>query len=143
MREHMEAGFELWTVRTGAQMFSIFGAVALALAMVGLYGVRAYTVSRRTREIGIRMALGASTADTLRMILREGLLVTLVGAGAGLALALGLGRVLSSFLYKVNGADPIVLAAAALLLTAISLLACYVPARKAARVDPMVALRYE
>ena len=124
-------------------MFSIFGGVALLLAMVGLYGVRAYTVARRTREIGIRMALGANAGDTLRMILREGLLVTSIGAGVGLLLAAGVGRLLASFLYKVSGADPIVFTAAPILLAAISLLACYLPARKAARVDPMVALRYE
>jgi putative ABC transport system permease protein len=124
-------------------MFSLFGSVALVLAMVGLYGVRAYTVARRTREIGIRMALGANAMDTLRMILREGLLVTSIGAGVGLLLSAALGRVLANFLYKVSGADPVVFTAAPILLALISLLACYIPARKAARVDPMVALRYE
>jgi len=143
LHEHVETSFELWTVRTGARMFSVFGGVALLLAMVGLYGVRAYTVARRTREIGIRMALGANAGDTLRMILREGLLVTSIGASVGLLLAAGVGRLLASFLYKVSGADPIVFTAAPLLLAGISLLACYLPARRAARVDPMVALRYE
>jgi predicted permease len=143
LRQHLDTSIELWIVRTGARMFSIFGGVALLLAMVGLYGVRAYTVARRTREIGIRMALGANAGDTLRMILREGLLVTLMGAGIGLLLSAALGRVLASFLYKVSGADPVVFTAAPILLAAISLLACYLPARKAARVDPMVALRYE
>ena len=143
LHEHLESSAELWVVRTGARMFTIFGGVALLLAMVGLYGVRAYTVARRTREIGIRMALGANAGDTLRMILREGLLVTSVGAGIGLLLSAALGRVLASFLYKVSGADPVVFSAAPILLAAISLLACYLPARKAARVDPMVALRYE
>jgi putative ABC transport system permease protein len=143
LRQHLDSSIELWTVRTGAQMFVTFGGVALLLAMVGLYGVRAYTVARRTREIGIRMALGANAGDTLRMILREGLLVTGLGAGVGLLLSAAVGRVLASFLYKVSGADPIVFTAAPVLLVAISLLACYVPARRAARVDPMVALRYE
>ena len=143
LRRHLESSVELWVVRTGAQMFSIFGGVALLLAMVGLYGVRAFTVARRTREIGIRMALGANAADTLRMILREGLLVTSIGVGVGLLFSAALGRVLASFLYKVSGIDPVVFAAAPILLAAISLLACYLPARKAARVDPMVALRYE
>jgi putative ABC transport system permease protein len=143
MRQHLDSSIELWVVRTGAQMFVIFGGVALLLAMVGLYGVRAYTVARRTREIGIRMALGANAGDTLRMILREGLIVTSIGAGAGLLLSFGLGRVLASLLYKVSGADPLVFTAAPILLAAISLLACYLPARRAARVDPMVALRYE
>jgi len=143
LRQHLDSSIDLWVVRTGARMFSIFGGVALVLAMVGLYGVRAYTVSRRTREIGIRMALGANSGDTLRMILREGLVVTLIGAGTGLLLSVALGRVLASFLYKVSGADPLVFTAAPILLAAISLLACYLPARRAARVDPMVALRYE
>jgi predicted permease len=143
LRQHLDSSIELWVVRTGAQMFVIFGGVALLLAMVGLYGVRAYTVARRTREIGIRMALGANAGDTLRMILREGLLVTLIGAGTGLLLSAAVGRVLAGFLYKVSSADPVVFTAAPILLAAISLLACYIPARKAARVDPMVALRYE
>jgi len=143
LRQHLDTSIELWIVRTGARMFSLFGGVALLLAMVGLYGVRAYTVARRRREIGIRMALGANAGDTLRMILREGLLVTSLGAGLGLLLSAALGRVLAGFLYKVSGADPLVFTAAPLLLAAISLLACYLPARKASRVDPMVALRYE
>jgi putative ABC transport system permease protein len=143
MRQHLDTSIELWVVRTGARMFVIFGSVALLLAMVGLYGVRAYTVARRTREIGIRMALGANAGDTLRMILREGLLVTTIGAGTGLLLSAAVGRVLAGFLYKVSSADPVVFTAAPILLAAISLLACYLPARKAARVDPMVALRYE
>ncbi len=142
-REHFESSADLWIVRTGARMFTIFGGVALLLAMVGLYGVRAYTVARRTREIGIRMALGANANDTLRMILREGLIVTSIGAGVGLLLSVAVGRLLTSFLYKVNGADPLVFIAAPVLLCAISLLACYLPARYAARVDPMVALRCE
>jgi ABC-type antimicrobial peptide transport system permease subunit len=143
LRQHLDSSIELWIVRTGARMFTLFGSVALVLAMVGLYGVRAYTVARRTREIGIRMALGANAMDTLRMILREGLLVTSIGAGVGLLLSAALGKVLAGFLYKVNGADPVVFTAAPILLALISLLACYIPARKAARVDPMVALRYE
>jgi ABC-type antimicrobial peptide transport system permease subunit len=143
LRQHLEGSADLWIVRTGARMFSIFGGVALLLAMVGLYGVRAYTVARRTREIGIRMALGANAAGTLRMILREGLIVTSIGAGVGLLLSVAVGRVLSSFLYKVSGADAVVFSVAPILLFAISLVACYLPARNAARVDPMVALRYE
>jgi ABC-type antimicrobial peptide transport system permease subunit len=143
LRQHLEGSFDLWIVRTGARMFSIFGGVALLMAMVGLYGVRAYTVARRTREIGIRIALGADAADTLRMILREGLIVTCVGAGIGLLLSVIVGKLLSSFLYKVSGADPQVFLAASILLSAISLLACYLPARNAARVEPMVALRCE
>src|SRR6185295_478790 len=84
MRDHLDASFDLWAVRTGARMFAIFGGVALLLAMIGLYGVRAYTVACRTREIGIRMALGATARDTSRLILREGLAVSSIGAVAGL-----------------------------------------------------------
>jgi len=139
----MEASADFWVVRTGARLLAIFGGVALLLAMIGLYGVRAYSVARRTREIGIRMALGAESSDALGLVLREGLIVTAIGAAAGLALSLGVGRILSSLLYGVSGFDPVVLVAAPAVLAAVSLLACYIPARRAARVDPMVALRYE
>ncbi|HEY2016339.1 MAG TPA: ABC transporter permease [Bryobacteraceae bacterium] len=143
MRGHLEASFDLWLVRTGARMFMIFGGVALLLAVVGLYGVRSYTVATRTREIGIRMALGADARDALRLMLREGLVLTAIGAGTGLVLSFAIGRVLASLLYRVSGADPTVMSAAPLLLAAVSLAACYFPARKAARIDPMVALRHE
>jgi putative ABC transport system permease protein len=143
LRKHMDASFDLWIVRTAARMFSIFGSAALLLAMVGLYGLRAYTVARRTREIGIRLALGAKPSDARGMILREGLLVTAVGVGGGLALSLFAGKVLSSVLYKVNGIDPLVFLSATAVLAGVSLLACYLPALRASRVDPMVALRYE
>lgn len=143
LRGHLEAGIELWIVRTGARMFTIFGSVALFLAVVGVYGVKAYTVARRTREIGIRMALGATSRSTLWTILKEGMALTGVGIGVGLLLAFGVGRLLSTMLYEVSALDPLVFLGAALLLTVISLLACYVPAYRASRVDPMIALRYE
>ncbi|MDP8981381.1 MAG: ABC transporter permease [Acidobacteriota bacterium] len=143
LRDHLDGSFDLWIARTGARMFAIFGGVALLLAMIGLYGVRAYTVARRTREIGIRMALGADAGDTLRLVLREGLLLTTVGVGAGLALSLALGKLLSSLLFEVSDVDPVVFSVAPVLLAAISLLACYIPARRAAHVDPMVALRHD
>ena len=143
LRQHLDSSFDIWTVRTGAEMFGILGGVALVLAMVGLYGVRAYTVARRTREIGIRMALGANSKEVLRAMLREGVMVTSIGAAIGLALSFAVGKVLSSFLYQVSSTDPLVFSIAAILLAAVSLLACYLPARRAARVDPMVALRYE
>jgi putative ABC transport system permease protein len=143
MRDHLDASFDLWIVRTGARMLTIFGIVALVLAVIGLYGVKAYTVAQRTRELGIRMALGADSADTLKLILREGLSVSLVGITAGMVLALALGRVLAGILYEVNGFDPVVCTAAPVILATVSLAACYLPARRAARVDPMVALRYE
>ncbi|MGH9745844.1 MAG: FtsX-like permease family protein, partial [Candidatus Acidiferrales bacterium] len=143
MRTQLDESFDLWVVRTGARMFVIFGGVALLLAAIGLYGVRAYTVAMRTREIGIRMALGANASDALRMMLREGLALTAIGAAVGLALSVAVGKLLSSLLYRVDSFDPLVLSAAPLLLAAVSLIACYIPARRAARLDPMVALRDE
>ncbi|HYK91989.1 MAG TPA: ABC transporter permease [Acidobacteriota bacterium] len=143
LRKHLDASIELWIMRTGAQMFSAFGAVALLLAVVGLYGVKAYMVARRTREIGIRMALGATAGQTLGMILREGVALTMAGVLLGFVLALGIGRLLSSMLYEVSGTDPFILSAAPAILFVVSMLACYIPARRAAHVDPMVALHYE
>jgi predicted permease len=143
MRGHLESSPDIWVVRTGAHMLEIFGGVALLLAVIGLYALNAYTVARRTREIGIRMALGADTSSTLQMILGEGLKVTLVGVGVGLPLAIGLGRVLAGFLFDIRGFDPLVLGAAPVVLALVALFACYVPARRAALVDPMIALRYE
>jgi len=143
MRGHLEGSFDIWIVRTGARMFGIFGGVALLLAMIGLYGVRAYTVAPRTREIGIRMALGAKAGDTLGMILREGLKVTAIGVAVGTLLSVAIGQVLASLLYRVSGLDPVVLVGAPAVLALVSLFACYIPARRAAHVDPMVALRHE
>jgi predicted permease len=143
LERHLDSSIELWIMRTGASMFSAFGAVALLLAVVGLYGVKAYMVARRTREIGIRMALGATAGATLRMIICEGVILTSTGILIGLLIALGVGRLLGSMLYEVSGSDPLVLTATPSILFAVSILACYLPARRAARVDPMVALRYE
>jgi predicted permease len=143
MRGHLESGIDIWVVRTGAYILEIFGGVALFLAVIGLYAVNAYTVARRTREIGIRMALGSDASSTLRMILGEGLRVTAIGAGIGLLLAIGLGRVLAGFLYDVRGIDPVVLFAASGVLASVALFACYLPARRASQVDPMIALHYE
>jgi predicted permease len=143
MRTHMDSSFDLWVVRMGANMFVIFGGVALLLAAIGLYGVRAYTVSMRTREIGIRMALGARASDALRMMLGEGMTLFGIGAAVGLVLSLAVGKLLSSMLYSVGSFDPVVQLAAPCLLAAVSLVACYIPARRAARLDPMVALRDE
>ncbi len=143
MHEHLDSSVDIWVVRTGAHVLEIFGSVALFLAVIGLYAVNAYTVARRTREIGIRMALGADASGTLKMILREGLKVTAVGVGVGLLLATALGQVLAGVLYDIRGFDPFVLTLAPAVLTLVALAACYLPARRAARVDPMVALRYE
>ena len=143
MRGHLESGMDIWIVRTGARVLEIFGCVALFLAVIGLYALNSYTVARRTREIGIRMALGADHSSTLQMILGEALKVSLVGLAGGLLLAIGLGQLLAGFLYDIRSLDPLVLGAASGLLTLVALFACYVPARRAARVDPMIALRYE
>jgi predicted permease len=143
MQQHLEGSIDLWIMRTGATMFSIFGGVALLLAVIGLYGIRSYTVARRTREIGIRMALGASAGDTLRLVVREGAVLTAIGAAAGLTLSFLVGKALAGMLYEVSGSDPVVFLAAPALLCAVSLAACYIPARRAARVDPMIALRWE
>jgi putative ABC transport system permease protein len=143
MRGHLESSFDIWVVRTGAHILEIFGSVALLLAVIGLYALNAYTVARRTREIGIRMALGADTRSTLRMILGEALKVTMVGIGVGLVLAVALGKLLAGFLYDIRSVDPVVIGAAPVVLALVALFACWVPARRAARVDPMIALRYE
>ncbi|HEY0705119.1 MAG TPA: ABC transporter permease [Candidatus Acidoferrales bacterium] len=143
MRGHLDSSFDLWVVRTGARIFIIFGGVALLLAAIGLYGVRAYNVAMRTREIGIRMALGANAADAVRMLLREGMALMAIGAGVGLLLSMAVGKALSTLLYRVDSFDPVVLLAAPALLAAISLVACYIPARRAAHLDPMAALRDE
>jgi ABC-type antimicrobial peptide transport system permease subunit len=110
---------------------------------VGLYGLLSYEVSRRTREIGIRMALGADPGTVLRLVLQQGIVLAIVGAGVGIGVAVGVMRYLASMLYDVRANDPFTMIAVAVLLTVVALAACYLPARRAMRVDPMVALRYE
>jgi len=129
--------------KIGAALFGGFGAVALLLSFIGVYGLKAYSVARRTREIGIRMALGATARDVIRMILGEGARMIVVGLIIGAGLALALGRVAGKFLYGVSGFDPITFATIPVALAAASLLACWLPARRATRVNPMRALRCE
>jgi predicted permease len=143
MREHRDTGMASWMVRTNASLFSLFGALAALLAVVGVYGVRAYLVSRRSREIGIRMALGANTNDVVWMILREGLVLVAAGVAVGVLLAAGVGRLVASLLYEVSSFDPLVFVSASILLAFAALVACYVPARRATRVSPVTALRME
>jgi predicted permease len=126
-----------------SQLAGFFSLSALALACLGLYGILSYAVARRTREIGLRIALGATPNDVLSVVVREGLTLTLIGCGVGVALALALTRFVASLLYGVTPIDPFTFGGVTLALMAVALLACYLPARRAARIDPMVALRYE
>ena len=133
----------LFEERLIARLSGFFGLLALALACIGLYGLLSYEVSRRTREIGIRMALGAQARDVLRLIVKQGIMLAAVGALAGIGVAIGVTRYLTSFLYDVHADDPLTIIAVAALLGIVAFAACYIPARRATRVDPMVALRYE
>jgi putative ABC transport system permease protein len=139
---------QVYSASLGSRKFNLiligfFGIVALLLATAGVFGVMAYSVSRRTREIGVRIALGARPADVLTMVLGQGMRTILIGLVIGLAASLALTRMIGSLLFGVTATDPVTFVAVVLLLIATALAACYIPARRAAKVDPMVALRYE
>ena len=138
-REIIDGG--LFGPRMGVALLSVFGLLALGLANIGLYGILAYSVNQRKREIGLRMALGAAQASVLRLILKQGMSLVMTGVLIGFAAALLVGRLVSRMLYGVSAGDPISVAGAAVVLLAVALLACYLPARWASRVDPLVALR--
>jgi putative ABC transport system permease protein len=124
-------------------LLGIFAAVALLLAAVGIYGVMSYAVSRRTHEIGIRVSLGASRADVVLLVIRQGIVLALIGSAAGIVGALGLSRLMKSLLYGVKPIDPLIFGGVTILLMIVAMAASYLPARRAMRVDPMIALRYE
>jgi len=126
-----------------SQLAGFFSLSALALACLGLYGILSYAVARRTREIGVRMALGAQRCDVLAAVIRQGMTLTLLGCVLGMILAVALTRVVSSLLYGITATDPLTFVLTVLLLSAVALVSCWLPAHRAARIDPMEALRHE
>jgi putative ABC transport system permease protein len=136
-------GQGLWAARMGAALLGLFGALALILASIGIYGVLAYSVAQRTSEIGLRMALGAQPRQVLGLVLRQGMLLAVIGAAVGIVVALPVARLAGSLLYGVSATDPLTYAAITLLLMCVALAACYLPAHRATRVDPLIALRWE
>jgi putative ABC transport system permease protein len=134
---------QLFRERTICQVAGFFSLSALTLVCLGLYGILSYSVARRTREIGIRMALGAQKRNVLSGVIRQGMTLALVGCGLGVVLAIALTRIVSSLLYGVTPTDPLTFALTVLLLGTVAFVSCWLPARRAAKIDPMEALRYE
>jgi ABC-type antimicrobial peptide transport system permease subunit len=139
--EHL--AFALLPQRTGAWLLGLFGALGLALAALGIYGVMAYAVSRRTREIGVRLALGAAPSDVVSMVVRQGMRVALTGATIGILIALGTARFISFLLFDTRAIDPVTFAGVTAVVLAVSFLANWLPARRTIRIDPLRALRQE
>jgi ABC-type antimicrobial peptide transport system permease subunit len=133
----------IWQQRLAGVVFALFAGLALALAAVGIYGVMSYAVLQRTREIGVRMALGAQVPEVLKMVLGEGLKLTLIGVAIGLIVAIAMAQLMKGLLYGVDPIDPLTFVGAPALLAATATIACWIPARRAAKTDPIVSLRVE
>jgi putative ABC transport system permease protein len=141
MREHIRDTY--WPLQWATTIFGLLSAMALLLAAIGIYGVIAYEVTQRTQEIGVRLALGAQRLQIFKLIVGQGMKLTIVGISVGLAMSVAVTRLMGRFLFRVKAADPLTIGVITLILAAVALLACYLPARRAMKVDPLVALRQE